>query len=106
MAMNLDDHCKITEIIFGKPHRYVHNWLDAFYSVHKSNKHWVHRHHIKAIKEKYGEGTTEYLVAYVHILCDWLVQYAHPFVPKTLEEIEPEMAKCNVALTQALVENF
>lgn len=103
--MNFEKHCRVTETIFGNRHEHVHEWLDFYWTRHKAKKHWTHRHHIEAIKARYGddETPTRYLVAYLHILCDWLSHTAHAFVPRTPEEIEPELAKCNVELVKAML---
>lgn len=103
--LNFEQHCRVTAIIFGNRYEDVHRWLDFHYARYNSNKHWVHRHHIKAIKAQYGNhpDASTYLVAYLHILCDFIVQTGHAFVPRTPEEIEPELAKCNVELVKAML---
>lgn len=105
-TMNFEDHCKVTELVLGNRHEDVHRWLDFYWTRYKATKHWTHRHHLQAIKAQFGNhpDPSKYLVAYLHILCDWMSHAGHAFVPRTPEEIEPELAKCNVELVKAMLD--
>jgi len=85
--MRLKDHVIVTEIVFGNGYDDVHIWLDELYKPRSGFLHWQHRHHIKAIKEKYGYGTTKYSVAIFHVLCDWFSHCNLHHVPRDENEV-------------------
>jgi len=89
--MRIKDHIAIDNIVFGKGYDEVHEWLDELYPKYREEGvpflHWKERHHYNAIKEKYGEGTIEYKVAYLHIMLDWLTHFGKFLLPLNEEEV-------------------
>ena len=69
--MRLKDHVAITNIIWRDGYDEVHKWIDEMYPKYNGFEHWKERHHLEALKEKYGEGTVGYWVGAFHIICDW-----------------------------------
>jgi len=85
--MRAENHFLITEIIFGYPYKEVHEWIDKkaeeyFKSGQSPFNHWKHRHHYKAIEEKYGLKSIELRVALLHVLCDWLSHTGEFIIPE------------------------
>jgi len=85
--MKFEDHCLITKLIFKEPYEDVHRWIDAMYSKYHGWEHWRERHHLEAIQHKYKNDETRFLVAYVHILCDWLSHLKEIAVPNDEKEV-------------------
>jgi hypothetical protein len=79
-------HVVITYMFFKKGYDEVHAWIDNTYRPNLGYLHWLNRHHIQAIKEKYGEDTVEYKVAFLHIMCDFLSHLGLFIVPKNRED--------------------
>lgn len=89
--MNRKQHLSVDKFVWNDEHNEVHQWLDETfprYAGREPYRHWLERHHLKAIKEKYGEFTKEYNVAYLHILFDFLSHHQMAFVPKDEKECE------------------
>jgi hypothetical protein len=89
--MERKEHLRVDEFFYNKTYNEVHQWLDATYvNYMKTNPylHWIERHHIKAIEEKYGIGSIEYNVAYLHILADFLSHLQIATVPKDEEDVK------------------
>ena len=80
-------------MFFKKGYDEVHQWIDATYKPHLGFAHWINRHHIEAITEKYGEDTIEYDVAYLHIFSDFLSHLGLFKVPKTKQECEEQLTE-------------
>lgn len=52
--MNLEEHCKRSENLFGDRHEEVHLWLDEYaknYSNSEKYKHRKYRHHQEGVEE-------------------------------------------------------
>ena len=61
--MKREDHIKITKMFFsGNGYNNVHDWIDELYKPYLDFAHWIERHNLEALKEKYKEGTEEYWV--------------------------------------------
>lgn len=88
--MRTEEHLKVDRFILGKEYEEVHEWLDgAFWKYRKTpHEHWVERHHIKAITEKYGIHTERYNAAYTHILLDYLTHFGIAYVPVSSKKVE------------------
>lgn len=88
--MNRKEHLNIDILVFGKEFNNVHSWLDGEYWKYTKNPylHWLNRHHIKAIYEKYGHFTPEYNSAYLHILFDFLSHFQLAYVPIDEEDVK------------------
>jgi hypothetical protein len=89
--MERKDHLALDNFAFNQEYNEVHQWLDEFYPkyMHRNPyKHWLHRHHLKAIKDEYGEFTLKYNVAYLHILFDFLMHFQIAFVPKDEKDLQ------------------
>jgi len=83
-----ENHLALTEIIFRDSYPDVHRWMDELIVPNKFGfRNWVHRHHLEAIAKRFGEGTTEYMVAYLHILTDWVSHTGRVEVPKDRDEV-------------------
>ena len=89
--MNRSDHLKIDKAIFGKEYDDVHSWLDSTYPKYAKHPipylHWIHYHHMEAIKEKYGNFTDEFNAAYTHIMCDFIHHFKMSYVPKDMTDL-------------------
>lgn len=79
MQMDFENHCKITERMFGNRYEKVHLWLDEFasqYPYGKKYKHRKFRHHREGVEEaRKLFGDIGALVAEQHIRMDndgWL----------------------------------
>jgi len=99
--MKKEQHLEITKIIFNKEYTKVHEWLDETAKEYFDKgwnvfEHWKHRHHIQAIKDKYGEGTIEFLVAWLHIICDWISHLNMVEIPLNEEEVVQILTRENV----------
>jgi len=70
--MHENKHCEIDKAIFGQEYPAIHEWIDEFFPNYQDWEHWKERHHLTAIREKYKEGSNEYLSALLHIICDWI----------------------------------
>jgi len=89
--MNRKEHLKVDIFFYSKKYNEVHKWIDGcFWKYMNTNpyKHWLERHHLEAIREKYEFGTTKYNIAYLHVLVDWLSHFGYAIVPETREEVE------------------
>jgi len=89
--MKREEHLRVDSFIWNEEFSEVHQWIDECYPKYAGRtpyKHWLERHYLDAIKEKYGEFTLEYNVAYTHILFDYLSHFEMAYVPKTKEEAE------------------
>lgn len=84
--MNRKQHVQVTEIFFGYGYDKVHEWIDELFPKYFGFEHWKERHHLEALKEKYGEGTTEYWVGVFHIICDWFSHCRLVYIPENKEE--------------------
>lgn len=83
---------KITELIFGEDYAEVHAWLDAtFPKWFKSNQspfnHWVERHHMMAILEKYLNEPDKRAVAFLHVICDIASRWHEYYFPTNADEV-------------------
>jgi hypothetical protein len=97
--MNRQEHLKLDNFIWNEKYNEVHQWLDECYPKYMNRnpyRHWLERHFLDAIKEKYGEYTIEYNVAYMHILMDYLSHFQIAFTPKTKEEAESMLKSLQV----------
>jgi hypothetical protein len=84
------EHLKVDKFFYNKEYNEVHKWLDETYPQYARTNpymHWLERHHLQAIEEKYGLGSIEYNVAYLHILADFLSHMQIAVVPKNKEEV-------------------
>lgn len=68
----LNDHCKESVELFGKPYEYLHQWLDEFHGTERYRmRHRRVRHHNAGLKEAVGLfGEEVYAVARQHIVSD------------------------------------
>jgi hypothetical protein len=97
--MDRKNHEKVDLFFWDKKYSEVHQWLDATfpkYAGRNPYRHWLERHHIKAIKEKFGEFYLEYNVAYLHILADYLSHHQIAFVPVDEKEAEAMLKSLGV----------
>ena len=81
----------LTYLIFSFPYTDVHIWLDELFPKYGGFGHWSERHHLQAIKEKYGENTVRYNVAYLHIICDWLSHLDRIEVPIDAQDVKNKL---------------
>ncbi len=79
-------HCKICKLIFGDEYRRVNLWLDWRFDGTNHRKHWIYRHHLKAIYRKFKDED-ERRVAIFHVLLDWLYYYKIIFLPRNRQEV-------------------
>ncbi len=108
--MNLKDHEKLDILMFGKSYPEVHQWIDeCFDDYARGGKHedagnayyhWIERHHLQAIRDKFipkkgkdnvtyvtDEKLNRYEAAKLHIIADWLTHWGHPELPHNKEEV-------------------
>lgn len=79
------DHEAITKILLGDGYTEVHKWIDALAGPFFDNgcpyMHWVKRHNLKALRDKYGDQTSpEFMAGLLHIQCD-LLSHFRTFTP-------------------------
>ena len=90
--MNHKSHEKIDRLLFGKAYPEVHKWLDAtFGDTRKLDvseyRHWITRHNLKALEDKYGDGIREFRVGCMHVVCDWLYHHDVWLLPDNEVEV-------------------
>jgi len=88
--MKKTEHFKIDRFLWDEEFPDVHQWLDECYSQFAARnpyRHWLKRHHLKAIRKKYGKHTREYNVAYIHILFDFLNAFEAAEVPRNEKDV-------------------
>lgn len=54
--MDRENHLRVDKFAWDQEYNDVHQWLDETYIQHANKnpyRHWLARHHIKAIAEKY-----------------------------------------------------
>jgi len=75
--------------VFGTAYPHVHKWIDGTYDGANTYTHWINRHHLKAIKEKFHtrDEYREREAAKLHVLVDWLFRYNVIKVPRTGSEV-------------------
>jgi len=89
--MKREEHLKVDKFAWNKEYNDVHAWLDETfpkYAGRNPYRHWLERHFLDAVKEKYGEFTLEYNVAYLHILFDYLSHFQVAYAPQTKKDVE------------------
>ena len=90
--MDRKEHVIVTETVFGDGYDEVHKWIDSdagnwFNTGHSVFRHWVKYHNHEALKEKYGEGSIEFNVGILHIICDWMSHLNKFHIPETSGDV-------------------
>jgi len=88
--MKREEHLNVDRFYWNAEYPEIHQWLDKYYPQYVNRnpyRHWLHRHHIEAIKKEYGQYTNKYNVAYMHILLDFLNAFSAAVVPKNKEDV-------------------
>ena len=98
--MNHEDHAMVDFIIFRRTFIEVHRWLDATYlETEKLGvspfRHWITRHNVETLKNKYGDQTREFYAGCVHIICDWLSRLNVLALPKDEAEVIAKLKENN-----------
>lgn len=96
--MHFNDHCLISEIVFGSKCPEVHLWLDETFQTYKGSSlslynHWLAHHHIEGIEKRYKRNSLEWKVACLHVLCDWLAHFSEWNLPSTEQEAIESLSK-------------
>jgi len=91
--MRKKQHVVLTYIVFGQGFDEVHDWIDSdaknwLGTVYSPFRHWVPYHHKKAIDEKYQEDDIRRVVAYLHVVCDWLSHFGLWNLPLNSDEVQ------------------
>jgi len=94
--MDWKKHQKIDKILLGKEFPEVHEWIDEKYPLYRDWEHWKERHHLEAIKEKYQEGTLEFLSAVIHVISDWISHERTFELPRDRKETLETLAYYNL----------
>lgn len=97
--MDVEIHCNVTDLVMGKKFNEVHKWLDELYQFYENTepyRHWIERHNIKAVSEKYDEGSHEHSAALLHIICDWISRFSVVNCPSTQEDVINKLRKYGV----------
>jgi len=89
-------HMKVDKFFWNDGSEDVHEWIDSSFPKYGSHEHWLEYHHQDAIKEKYGQFTYKYNVAYLHILTDYLSHFQIAFVPQGKKEAEDMLKSLGV----------
>lgn len=98
--MNHKEHVTVDYIIFRQTFAEVHTWLDETDPEKKKSgispyRHWIKRHNVEALKDKYGDQTIEFNAGCMHILCDWLSHFYVWVLPKNETEVIVKLKENN-----------
>ncbi len=99
--MNHKDHVVIDYTVLRHTFFEVHRWLDATYSeTEKSGvsqyRHWITRHNVDALKNRYGDQNPEFHAGCLHILCDWLYHLDIWYLPIDEAEVVAKLKEKGV----------
>ena len=80
-------HGNIDGLLGGRIYQAVHGWIDGTFDGTNGRIHWINRHHLKAINEKYPIGSIENTIARMHVVMDWMWYYYVICLPKNRQEV-------------------
>lgn len=80
-------HEHVDKCVFGRSYPHVHKWIDGTFDGTNGRRHWIARHHIKAIDEHF-ESDIEKKVARLHVMVDWLFYYKMFLLPRNELEVK------------------
>lgn len=91
--MNIKDHVVVSYSVFGGSYDEVHKWLDGdaknwLNTPASPYRHWRLYHNRDAIDERYPIEDIRRVVAYLHVLTDWLCHFGLWNLPENSEEVE------------------
>lgn len=84
--------CKLT----GTLYQNVHAWMDGTFDGTNGRTHWVNRHHLQAINERYPKESIENLIARLHVMVDWLFYYRIICLPKDKWEVIKRLGEVGI----------
>lgn len=92
-------HERVDSEIFGESYPEVHKWIDGTFDGTNGRTHWISRHYVIAIYEKFNpedypdKMQRERLIqaAKLHILVDWIFYYHRFLMPITSEDVVREL---------------
>jgi len=85
--------------VFGETYPKVHKWIDGTFNGTNGRIHWVNRHYVMRIVEKFNSKNypekekRERLIAVakLHIMLDWAFYYHRIYLPLTREDVVREL---------------
>lgn len=92
-------HEQIDREVFGESFPYVHKWIDGTFNGKNGRVHWVNRHYLRAVLEKFNPKDFSnkekrkrlIAVAKLHILYDWAFYYHKIYLPFSREDVIKEL---------------
>ena len=84
------EHMLIDELVFGRPFPEVHRWLDATVQKSGRKRHWINRHHKKAIYDKFSDEK-QTKSAMLHVVIDWMAWKGKYFLPKNSKDVRERL---------------
>lgn len=92
-------HEQIDKEVFGEVYPDVHKWIDGTFNGKNGRIHWINRHYVRAILEKFNpedypkkeKRKRLIAVAKLHIFYDWAFYYHKICLPFSREEVIKEL---------------
>lgn len=85
--------------IFEETRPEVHQWIDGTFDGKNGRIHWVNRHYVMAVLQKFNpedfpdkkEREKLISIAKLHIMYDWAFYYHRVYLPLSREDVEREL---------------